>query len=249
MAHVLIPLPLTDFDPTESAVPWRALVTAGHRVSFATPDGAPAAADPIMCTGKGLGPLAPLLMADANGRQAYAAMLQSPAFQTPLRYADLQSSGFDALLLPGGHAPGMRVYLESSALQDLVVRFFAEHKPVAAICHGVLLAARSRGTDGRSVLYGCKTTALTKTLELSGWALTCLWMGRYYRTYPQILQDEVQGVLASPTDFIAGPATMTRDGPDHLAPGFCVQDGNYLSARWPGDAHRFAAEFVRMLGA
>lgn len=199
MAHVLIPLPLTDFDPTESAVPWRALVTAGHRVSFATPDGAPGAADPLMCTGKGLGPLAPLLMADANGRQAYAAMLQSAEFQKPLPYADLQSSGFDALLLPGGHAPGMWAYRESRALQDLVVQFFAEHKPVAAICHGVLLAARSLGADGRSVLYGRKTTALT--------------------------------------------------GPDHLAPGFCVQDGNYLSARWPGDAHRFAAEFVRMLAA
>jgi len=26
-----------------------------------------------------------------------------------------------------------------------------------------------------------------------------------------------------------------------------VRDGNYLSARWPGDAHRFAGEFAAML--
>jgi len=94
MAHILIPIPDADFDATESAVPWRALDTAGHRVSFATPDGAPGTADPIMCSGKGLGPLAPQLMADANGRRACATMLQCAEFQKPLRYADLQTSGF-----------------------------------------------------------------------------------------------------------------------------------------------------------
>lgn len=247
MARILIPLPRTDFDPTESAVPWLALCAAGHAVSFATPEGAPGEADPIMVTGKGLGPLAPLLMADANGRRAYASMASSAEFQKPMPYADIQSSDFDALLLPGGHAPGMRPYLESVILQSQIARFFAADKPVAAICHGVLLAARSRSAAGRSVLYGRKTTALTKTLELSGWALTCLWMGRYYRTYAQILQDEVTSVLAAPEDFIQGPAAVTRDSPGNLAPGFCVKDGNYLSARWPGDAHRFAAEFVKML--
>ena len=249
MATILIPLPSTDFDPTESAVPWSILVDAGHHVRFATPDGAPAAADAIMLTGKGLGLLAPLLMADANGRAPYAAMLGSAEFQKPLRYGDLKGADFDALLLPGGHAPGMKTYLESPVLQILVAEFFAHNKPVAAICHGVLLAARSRGANGQSVLYGRKTTALTKTLELSGWALTCLWMGSYYRTYPQVLQDEVRSVLAKPDDFVQGPMATTRDSPGNLAPGFVVQDGNYLSARWPGDAHRFANAFAAMLNA
>jgi len=29
--------------------------------------------------------------------------------------------------------------------------------------------------------------------------------------------------------------------------GFTVRDGQYLSARWPGDAHRFAHELAGML--
>ena len=37
MATVLIPLPHTDYDPSEVAVPWRVLSQAGHRVVFATP--------------------------------------------------------------------------------------------------------------------------------------------------------------------------------------------------------------------
>ena len=55
----------------------------------------------------------------------------------------------------------MREYLESDVLQALVASFFAHDKPVAAICHGVLLAARSRDVSGRLVLYGWRTTALT----------------------------------------------------------------------------------------
>src|SRR5438045_8840077 len=55
-----------------------------------------------------------------------------------------RASAFDALLLPGGHrARGMREYLESEILQRHVASFFDKEKPVAAICHGVLLAARS----------------------------------------------------------------------------------------------------------
>jgi len=50
---------------------------------------------------------------------------------------------FDALYLPGGHDKGVREYLESNLIQYLVVDFFVSEKPVAAICHGVIVAARS----------------------------------------------------------------------------------------------------------
>ena len=33
-----------------------------------------------------------------------------------------------------------------------------------------------------------------------------------------------------------------------LGVGFTVRDGDHLSPRWPGDAHRFAAEFAAMIG-
>jgi len=40
---------------------------------------------------------------------------------------------------------------------------------------------------------------------------------------------------------------LVRDSANNLNPGFVVQDGNYLSARWPGDAHKFATCFSKML--
>jgi protease I len=247
MAIVLMPLPTRDFDPTESGVPWKVLTESGHEVVFATPQGELGCADERMLTGEGLSIWKPILIADGNGRRAYREMAATASFQRPLAYADLATTRFDALILPGGHAPGMKEYLESPILQSLVAASFGADKPVGAICHGVLLAARSRRADGISVLHGRRTTALTRQLELTGWALTVLWLGNYYRTYPKTVQAEVTEALARPADFVTGPLSTSRDGPSRRGPGFTLRDGNYLSARWPGDAHRFGHDFAAML--
>jgi len=77
----------------------------------------------------------------------------------------------------------MRQYLGSPVLQAQVARFWALGRPVGAICHGVLVLARTRdAATGRSVLAA-----------------------------------------------------------------FAVQDGNYVSARWPGDAYLFGRRFTDLL--
>lgn len=247
MATVLIPLPSRDFDPTEAGVPWRELAQRGHRVVFATPGGSPAVADPRMVHGTGLGPLRPLLQANGDGISAYLSMAASAEFRAPCSYAQALAMHFDALLLPGGHAQGMREYLESGAVQAMVARCFEHALPVGAICHGVVAVARSKARSGLSVLHGRRTTALTRDLELAGWALTALWLGSYYRTYPTTVQAEVTAALAHLRDFVHGPMALLRDSPTHLQRGFVVRDGAYLSARWPGDAHLFAMAFCAML--
>jgi protease I len=247
MATVIMPIPDRDFDPTEAGVPWRTLHLRGHRVVLATPNGKVARADPRMITGEGLGIFAALMKADNNGRSAYEEMSECEEFRHPIAYADIRPEKVDGVLLPGGHAQGMRQYLESDRLQSIVAQFFARNQPAGAICHGVLLAARSRRSDGRSVLYGKRTTALTKFMELTAWALTRLYLGDYYRTYATTVEDEVRTALAAPEHFIRGPISMVRDSPGNLAAGFTVRDGNYLSARWPGDAHRFSNDFSAML--
>jgi protease I len=147
----------------------------------------------------------------------------------------------------------MREYLDSTLLQSAVAGFFERDRPVAAICHGTVLAARSRVTradaGGRSVLYGRRTTGLTRQLEMLAWRLTRHRLGDYYRTYPQTVQDEVAAALRSPADFLVGPPALLRDSDRLQRVGFTVRDGNYLSARWPGDAHRFAHEFAGLLAA
>lgn len=246
--RVLVPLPQVDFDPTEVSIPWKYLKFHAHEVIFATPTGKRGEADPIMVTGKGLGFLKYFLMADKNGREAYHLLERSSEFQKPISYENIDPQKYDALLLSGGHAKGMKTYLESDLLKDVIAYFFDHQKPVGAICHGTLLAARSKSKiTGKSVLWERKTVGLTKLQELLAWSLTCLWMGDYYRTYPTPLEDEVRSSLRSSNDFLRGPLSFRRDSPGNLSLGYVVLDKNYLSARWPGDAHRFATEFVRLI--
>ena len=282
MAHVLFPLPRLDFDPTEVAVSWAVLSRLGHRVSFATPDGLAAECDPIMISGRGLDPWSPvpllgqirflglMLRANAQARRAYQAMVEDPAFRSPATWSNVRASDYDAILLGGGHrARGMREYLESDVLQRLVVDFFAADKPVAAICHGLVLAARSKTPAGKSVLFGRRTTALTWQQERTASLFAHigrLWDRNYYRTYPErpgeaagyrSVQQEVLRALANATDFVDVPASdpdfkrktsgLSRDTFDDPRPAWVVRDGRFVSARWPGDTHTFAKTFAQVL--
>ena len=178
-------------------------------------------------------------------------MEKSNSFCNPLKYSDVQADNFDAILLPGGHDKRVKEYLESRILQDLLVDFFVAEKPVAAICHGVVLAARSINPDtGKSVIYDYKTTALLKSQEILAYNLTRLWLKDYYLTYPGLtVEDEVRSVLSDDNNFLKGPNSIFRDSPEKLKRGFIVKDRNYLSARWPGDVYTFSNEFIKMIKA
>ncbi|MFT6901591.1 MAG: protease I [Colwellia sp.] len=246
---VLIPLPRYGCDPSEVAIPWLLLKEQQFEITFITPDGYMATADEIMLTGKNLGLLKPLLQARQDAVNAYRQMERSVEFTTPLKYTDVKIDDFDGLLLPGGHDKGVKEYLESEILQKLVVGFFNENKPVAAVCHGVLIPARSIDPKSqKSVIYDYQCTGLLKRQELTAYHLTRLWLNDYYLTYPEkTTEDELIAALACQSQFMAGSFPLARDNLHHLSRGFIVKDRNYLSARWPGDIYNFSLKFIDML--
>jgi putative intracellular protease/amidase len=239
VATALMPLPDRDFDPTEVAVPWSALKRAGHRVVFATERGGERPeCDPLLIRGVLLGQLG----AAAGPKALYAELAGSAELANPIAWQDIHVADYDALVLPGGHAPGMRQYLGSTELHGKVAAFAASGKPIGAICHGVLVLARSGALRGR------KTTCLPKYMERVAYYLTAWKLGRYYRTYDDYVEDEVRAALAAPEDFVRGPVTLvTRGTADSDRGAFVVEDGRYVSARWPGDAYLFAQKLVERL--
>jgi putative intracellular protease/amidase len=245
--RVLIPLPDRDFDTTEVAVPWRLLSDRGHEVVFATQSGGSAPeCDPKLLGGVLFGRLG----AEPEPRAFYEQLTGDAAFRAPVAWGQIEPAEFDGLLLPGGHAKGMRQYLDDSQLQAKVAAFWALERPVGAICHGVIVLARTTDPGGgRSVLAGRRTTCLPKYMERGGFLLTAWRLGRYYRTYPTYVEDEVVAALGDPAGFERGPRTTRRGTDSDDSPAFVVEDGNYLSARWPGDAYLFAKRFERMLSA
>lgn len=241
--RVLIPLPDRDFDTTEVAVPWKLLTEAGHRVVFATERaGTVPACDPLLLTGVLFGKLG----AEPEPKAFYEAMTRAPELAASVAWDDIEPADYDALLLPGGHAPGMRQYLGSEVLQRRVVAFVKTGKPFAAICHGPLVLARAVDPDtGRSVLSGRRTSCLPKYMERAAYLSTFWKLGRYYRTYPAYVEDEVR---ASGATVVKGPFELSKRGTrEDDAPAFVVEDGNYVSARWPGDAYLFTKRFLARL--
>lgn len=286
---IIIPLPNMDFDPSEVAVPWQLLRQHGFTVLFSTPDGQVARADPMMISGEGLDVwgwipvikkirlIGLLLRANKSARNAHQALINDSNFQNPCSYDQLSIEKYNGLMLPGGHAQGVKPYLENKTLQTFVAAFFedksfnntTQHKPIAAVCHGVLVAARAVSpTTQKSVLYGKKTTALTWALENSAWSLTKyfarFWDANYYRTYMESINEpkgfwgveqEIKRVLKHESDFLDVPkgevdyanktSGVLRDSVNNAKPAWVVQDGNYFSARWPGDINTLTLKFIK----
>jgi putative intracellular protease/amidase len=232
---VLIPIPDNDFDLTEVSVPWKHFLDNGIEVTFSTENGKVAKTDPLLITGVIFGKLG----AKPEVIKIYSELEKNSNFLNPITYNEIRPEDYDALLLPGGHAKGMRQYLESQILQDKVRGFFTAKKIIAAICHGPVVLARTLDpATGLSVIYGKKLTALTKKLEMTAYYLTFWKLGRYYRTYPAYVEDEISNILEKKSDFQKGGSMNTP---------FVVEDGNLITARWPGDAVEFAIRVEKKL--
>ena len=243
MAKILIVLPESDYDPSEVALPWLVWSQAGHDVYFATRGGKPAFADPVTLTGEGLPVLAASLKIRLEAETAYAAMIAAPHFKKPVTWAKAKAGEYAALHFPGGHAPGMKSYCESPDVFRLAKEAFAADQPVSAICHGTLPLARA------GVLKGKRTTALTHIQEEIAVRLTAKALPGHYRTYPISVEDEVRQRIGRQGKFERGPLFPRYSGSKSPNAGFVVQDGNYLSARWPGDAWTLAVRLAELLPA
>ena len=231
--RVLVPLPDRDFDPTEISIPWQILNRRGIEVVFATEGGLPAVADPYALTGIVFGRLG----ATQKAKDAYQLMTETYAFRQPLRWADVDAAEYDALLLPGGHAPGMRQYLGSEQVREIVLAMWQRQIPVGAICHGVLLLARTidPATD-KSLLDGRHVTTIPASMETMFTRMVTWRRGHdYAHTYPELVETEVRNAL--------GPNGTYEPGHGRKTP-FVVTDERLTTARFPGDTKLFGTTFA-----
>jgi putative intracellular protease/amidase len=233
---ILMPLPDRDFDPTEAAIPWKTCTARGFGVAFSTENGSVAEGDLRRLEG----PLPGLLSASRLAREAYRAMTEDPAFGRPIPYERIDASRFQGLLLPGGDALGVRQYLDSPLLRSKVLQFSQQSKLIGAMCHGVLVLARTiEPRTGRSVVYGHKVTAPPKWLDRFAY-LTDRWLLKHgYIMYERCVADEVRTCVQHPQDLSFGPSIFKP---------YVVRDGMFITSRWYLDAELFAQSFVEALG-
>jgi putative intracellular protease/amidase len=117
-------------------------------------------------------------------------MSKTPEFQKPLSWmsSDFSLGGYNLVFLPGGHDKGVRQLIDSSVMQKHVSSYFPStikpsSKTVAAVCHGVMVLSETKGSDGKSVIHECVTTALPACFEEVAFWGTRAFLGDYYKTY------------------------------------------------------------------
>ncbi|XUM20486.1 DJ-1/PfpI family protein [Bradyrhizobium oligotrophicum S58] len=126
----------------EIMVPFQALLAVGHTVHAVCPD-------------KTAGEAIATSIHDFEGQQTYSEK-RGHNFTLNASFADVDPGKYDALVIPGGRAPE---YLRLNAkVVEIVQHFFAQDKPVAAICHGPQILAGAGVLKGRtcSAYPACK---------------------------------------------------------------------------------------------
>ncbi|KAI5815804.1 class I glutamine amidotransferase-like protein [Pyronema omphalodes] len=241
-------------DPTEVAIPWSVLKTAGCSITFATEHGIVACADQLLLSSS---IFATVLGATKKAKETYNEMTASPEFQKPLSWTDesFDILEYDIALLPGGHDKPIRQYLESESLHRQLEKYLPctkrdaskPRKVLGAICHGVLSLAFARcPVKQRSLLaeHNLQTTTLPWWMEATAWIISQAWfMGYYYRTYPdRWCYFDVSAVLL---DSHSDLYRQYIKGPINQKP-FVHTDSNYhyVSARFPGDAELLAQTLI-----
>ena len=232
---ILIPIPDKDFDLTEVAVPWKRFTENNYQVVFATEKGAVGQTDPRLIEGVIFGQLGAKPYAVA----IYNELLESKEFNNPINYDAINPDNYILLHLPGGHAKGVKQYLESGVLQEKVAHFFYQNKLVGSICHGAIVLARTKDKNtGKSIVANRKLTALTKGLEKLAYYITAWKLKDYYRTYATYTQDEVENSLTHKSNFKTG---------SFMFKPFVCQDNNLITARWPKDIELYCKTLLKSL--
>ena len=117
----------------EVMVPFQALQAVGHTVH-------------AVCPGKKAGDAIRTAIHDFEGDQTYSEK-RGHNFALNATFDKVRAEEYDALVLPGGRAPE---YLRlDEAVLDIVRHFFAQNKPVAAICHGPQILTAADVVRGR----------------------------------------------------------------------------------------------------
>lgn len=133
----------------EHAVPYRAFTEAGHEVVVSSVAGGDVPVDPNSQPTPE--------QADA-WKDGLAALSATPAYDT------LDTAGFDAIYIPGGHGTVFDLPYNKK-LHDLIFRVEERGGVIASVCHAPAVFAGMRRADGTPFIAGRKIAAFKDSEE------------------------------------------------------------------------------------
>ncbi|MDR0181932.1 type 1 glutamine amidotransferase domain-containing protein [Lysobacter arvi] len=234
----------TGFYLNELMQPVKLLLDAGHEVTFATPTGKAPTVDANSIDAMYFGNDAAQLKAhqDLLDRLALTSKETSPVVS--LARVEQQGYGrFDAVYVPGGHAP-MQDLLKSPALGRLLANFHGRNKPTALVCHGPI-ALLSTLPDA---------TGFVTALESGRAKRTPQWIYTGYRVtvISNVEEEQAKAQLAGgemkfyPQDALQQAGVQYRSNVTPWTPNVVV-DRELITGQNPASALGVAQELLKRL--
>jgi putative intracellular protease/amidase len=199
----------TGFWAEELVVPLRRFLDAGHTVDFATPVGQAPTLDPHSVDPAIVGDAATMLRAEVD---AIADRLERP-----VALSDVDVTDYDAVFVPGGHAPMVDLYKDRDMGRILSEAIEAE-TVVGAVCHGPAALLSATRDDGTWLFAGRHLAVVTDEEE------------RAFGT-----ADNAPWLLAS---RLRETGAVVEGGPNWES--FVVQDGRLVTGQNPASAGQVA---------
>ena len=201
----------TGFWLEEFAAPFYVFQDAGAEVTITSPDGGQPPLDPKSDAEDS--------QTDATRRFKGDAKAKSELANT-IKLAGVRADDYDAIFYPGGHGPLWDLVSNDKSVQ-LIEDFWAQDKPVAAVCHAPVVFVNAKDQDGNSLVKGREVTSFTNSEE-EAVGLT--------EVVPLLVEDALKdqgGLFAKTNDF----EPFTR------------QDGKLITGQNPASSEP-AAELV-----
>ncbi|MFF3448589.1 type 1 glutamine amidotransferase domain-containing protein [Streptomyces sp. NPDC002667] len=151
----------TGFWAEEVAASHKVLRAAGAQVDIATPGAVRPTVDALSLDARG-----GVSESDAEEFRTYLDGIED-RLAAPLALADVRLGDYDALYLPGGHAP-MADLAHDTDLGRLLNAADTEGTVVAALCHGVAALLSAKTPDGAFTFAGRTLTAFADEEERQG---------------------------------------------------------------------------------
>lgn len=194
-----------------------AFVKAGYQVDLASPGGVVPTMDKKS--------LDPKVVGDqiASQMRGYLAA-NAERIEHPLVLADIHTSVYDAIVVPGGHGPVEDLYKDPD-MGRVLVEADEQSKVIAAVCHGPAAFLAATNAEGQWPFAGRRMTSLSDEEEIEfGTADNAPWL----------LADSLRKKGAR---FEQGPNWGT----------FVVTDGNLLTGQNPQSSSKLAEAVIGAL--
>lgn len=145
----------TGFWLEEFAAPYYAFLDAGAEITLASPKGGRPPMDPNSIIAGAQTPATERFNQDSSAQERLA---------NTVKLSELSADPFDAIFYPGGHGPLWDLAEDQPSI-ELIQQFYAQGKPIGAVCHAPAVFKHTEDASGHPLVQGKQVTGFTNSEE------------------------------------------------------------------------------------